>query len=96
MHQGEQSSIIKSFSKLWLRFPFLLKNKVYSENLILTLKISRDVAVNRKGKKSKLSESKAEDLVSTIGLQELECCMECIIKLGDQIKEQVDHKLWIS
>lgn len=40
MHQEEQRSIIKSFSKLWLRFLFLLKNKVYSENLILTLRIS--------------------------------------------------------
>lgn len=35
--------IVKAFSKLWLRFLFLLKNKVYSENLTLvevTLKIS--------------------------------------------------------
>lgn len=62
MDQEEQRSIIKSFSKLWLRFLFLLKNKMYSENLILTLKISWDVAINRKGKKSKLSESNVEDL----------------------------------
>lgn len=62
MDQEEQRSIIKSFSKLWLRFLFLLKNKMYSENLILTLKISWDVAINRKGKKSRLSESNVEDL----------------------------------
>lgn len=43
MYQEEQRVIVKGFSKLWLRFLFLLKNKVYSENLTLvevTLKIS--------------------------------------------------------
>lgn len=35
MHQEEHRSIIKCFSKLWLRFLFLLKNKVCCENLTL-------------------------------------------------------------
>lgn len=85
-HQEEQRSIIKSFLKLWLGFPFLLKTKMYSEILILTLKISWDVAVSRRGKKKKLSESKAEDLASTTGLQELECCIQCIIKLEGETR----------
>lgn len=58
MHQEEKRSIIKSFSKLWLRFISLLKNffpflkKCLLKTLSLHWKFHGDVAISRKGKRA--------------------------------------------